>query len=156
MQFDKLIQNLLNESKDIVLNPRSNEQIIFVFYIDEDDGLHYYSMKYSSIDDASYFAILNRDAELLKSRNYLQATHTHIKQILKLNSKVSYDELFKGLSNAIQPYKKIKGQWFAGTSSDEDGAYILGFKVDLPYYLMGHILDAGSEGVAEEDNILDW
>jgi len=53
----------------------------------------------------------------------------------------------------LKQYSDIKGTWYFYECPYD---CIVSLEVDMPYYRMQHILDAASEGVAEEDNILDW
>jgi len=62
----------------------------------------------------------------------------------------------KNLDKLFKPYQVLHGKWGCYNRVRGGRNHIIGFEVDVPYYSMKHILDAGSEGVSEEDNILDW
>jgi len=71
-----------------------------------------------------------------------------------------YDSYFPNITTAVQDMKnnipaELPGVYrYFGDNEEDD--FWWGFEIDMVRYKMGHILDAGSEGVSEEDNILDW
>jgi len=78
-----------------------------------------------------------------------------------LDCKVRLQPTLDEIASKLQPFKDMPGVWkimsIEGNLVDNSmGVFLVGFEIDMVRYKMGHILDAGSEGVSEEDNILDW
>jgi len=166
MQFDKLVKQILDENINSTTDPITVQDI---------DNIAKKTSRVAFLHQIEEACIFNLS---IVSSQYLQ----YFDSITPITDTSSVWLEYEGNSyeQAIQVYSKIVTRWLGqeycddaieqvlrlkdisrlpGTFkviNDQEYMFFFLFEIDMLRHTMGHILDAGSEGVAEEDNILDW
>jgi len=120
----------------------------------------------SGEDAVSWWGFDNEDLPCIYTgNNFKQAFETlsnNVENILKNRFNNEDATAIRQNLNKLYDLSNIPGQFkifhHMDYPEDPDSCiqfYFL-FEIDMVQYSMQHILDAGSEGVSEEDNILDW
>jgi len=177
MQFDKLVQQILIESSNSITEPitlqdidniaKKTDRVAFSCYagVWRLFGYEHGFLKVSKQDLISFYdnLTLNTPDEDSTSRltysgtSYDKAIRAFDKLFLPLTFEINKPDTYKLVMDKLTAmFKNISTLPGNFKVVREEQHFIFLFEIDMVRYKMGHILDAGSEGVPDEDNILDW
>jgi len=169
MNFDKLVKQTLKEHlKTLHIPANDGQREIYGFsncdelgfrrFSADDDLWDRWENMYYLMDDQGKMVPMDNFGYEFTNRNvFLKYIQDHINKTYvnypTCRDKIYEEQAFKDFMRYIEPDMPGVYRFFGNR---DHGDYCWGFEIDMLRYTMGHILDAGSEGVSEEDNILDW
>jgi len=154
MRFDQLVNSILNES----VAPRvdiHDPKVVYVAVTTDCDWLD----ELSGYSDQEMLDELGEYVEEFNVSNFENAEGIFLQGVYSeegslTDSEEATQDFYKRFNQLIEPYKDVRGQWFAGEFGL--GMFVIGVKVDHDYYRHGGLRSIGLNATTDEEgSIMD-